>query len=200
MWTRFVAVRSAYRGLLPQGLPEAALACIIAVIPSASADPTTRTTPDAPSRATQPVLPATHFRPSWDLDGAYLWLGPVGAAGRIDAAWDSAFGGEAAFVVVHEAATLGLWGVDLGASRWTTRDAGQIWLDGLVGTRILGRMSGLSAGPLLELNELAHPKLGASIGVWSFIGVTPYARIGAVQDLGMFGEVGIHIALPVLRR
>jgi hypothetical protein len=33
-----------------------------------------------------------------------------------------------------------------------------------------------------------------------FAGITPFARIGTVRELGMFGEVGIHIALPVFRR
>ena len=65
------------------------------------------------------------------------------------------------------------------------------------GTRVLGRMIGISAGPLVELSELSHPRVGGSIGVWGFLGITPFARLGTVQDLGMFGEVGVHIALPV---
>jgi hypothetical protein len=36
--------------------------------------------------------------------------------------------------------------------------------------------------------------------VWVFAGITPFARVGAVSDLGMFAELGVHIALPVLRR
>ena len=52
----------------------------------------------------------------------------------------------------------------------------------------------------IRLSELAHPRFGGSIGVWSFVGITPFARVGTVQDLGMFGEVGVHIALPVFRR
>ena len=57
-----------------------------------------------------------------------------------------------------------------------------------------------SLGPIVELSDVVHPKLGASIGVWGFFGITPFARIGAVTDLGMFAELGLHIALPVLRR
>ena len=86
-----------------------------------------------------------------------------------------------------------------GASRWTVRGGGRIWLDALVGTR-LGRMVGMSAGPILELNELVHPKLGGSVGLWAFVGVTPFVRAGMVTDVGGFVEVGIHIALPVIRR
>jgi hypothetical protein len=167
---------------------------------TAAADPIVATVPDAPAAPQQVVVPPATFRPSWDLDGTYLWLGPVGAASFVDARWDSTFGGEAAVVVVRERAPLGLVGVNLGASRWTERGGGRLWLDGLAGTRLLGRMMGASLGPILELSDLAHPRLGASIGVWGFAGITPFARVGAVSHLGMFAELGIHIALPVLRR
>jgi len=166
----------------------------------AAADPVVATVPDAPAAPHPVVVPPATFQPSWDLDGTYLWLGPVGAASFFDAGWDSTFGGEAAIVVVREQAPLGLAGVNLGASRWTERGGGRLWIDGLVGTRLLGRMMGASLGPILELSELAHPKLGASIGVWGFAGITPFARVGAVSNLGMFAELGVHIALPVLRR
>lgn len=158
------------------------------------------TVPDAPGASQPVVVPPATFRPSWDLDGTYMWLGAIGAAGYIDARWDSTFGGEAAVVVVHEREPLGVAGVTVGASRWTERGGGRIWVDGLVGTHLVGRMMGASLGPLVELSELAHPKVGASIGVWGFAGITPFARVGAVSDLGMFAELGVHIALPVLRR
>ena len=170
-------------------------ACFLGVIPIAGADPI----------ATDPVprsapAPAVQLRPSWDLDGFYLWLGPTGAAGRIDAQWDSLFGGDAALVRVREREAIGVIGGALGASRWTVRDGGRVWLDALFGTRLAGHMVGASAGPLVELAELAHPRYGGSIGVWGFAGVTPYARVGVVHGLGGFAEIGIHIALPVLRR
>ena len=110
------------------------------------------------------------------------------------------FGGEAALVVVREREPVGVIGVDLGASRWTAHDGGRVWVDGLVGTQLLGRMMGASLGPIVELSDLAHPRVGGSIGVWAFAGITPFARLGAVADLGMFAELGVHIALPVLRR
>jgi hypothetical protein len=170
------------------------------VMGTAAADPVVATVPDAPPPPHPVVVPPATFRPSWDLDGTYLWLGPIGAASFVGASWDSTFGGEAAIVVVREHAPLGLYGVNLGASRWTERDGGRLWIDGLVGTRLLGRMMGASLGPILELSELAHPRLGGSIGVWGFAGITPFARVGAVSNLGMFAELGVHIALPVLRR
>ena len=128
-------------------------------------------------------------RGSWDLDGTYLWLGPTGAASRIDAQWDSTFGADLALV-----------GGNLGASRWTERGGGRVWVDGLLGTHLAGHMLGVSLGPIVELSELAHPRPGASIGVWGFAGITPFARLGAVADHGIFAEIGVHIALPVLRR
>jgi len=140
------------------------------------------------------------FAPSWDLDGTYLWLGPSGAASHVDAEWDSTIGADAAVIRIRERSVLGAIGGTLGASRWTARGGGRIWVDALVGTRVLGRMAGISAGPILELSDVSHPRIGASIGVWTFVGITPFARLGAVQDLGMFGEVGIHIALPVFKR
>jgi hypothetical protein len=61
-------------------------------------------------------------------------------------------------------------------------------------------MVGVSAGPILELNELQHPRYGGSVGLWAFVGVTPFLRVGAVEELGGFAEIGVHIALPVFRR
>jgi hypothetical protein len=159
----------------------------------------TRVDPDPPPRRAPAASPPVSATPSWDLDGFYIWLGPSGAASRIDADWDSTIGADATFVRVRERNVLGVIGASVGASRWTVRGGGRIWLDGLAGTRIW-KMVGISAGPILELNELVHPKLGGSVGLWTFVGVTPFVRAGAVQDLGGFVEIGVHIALPVIRR
>ncbi|MBA2542412.1 MAG: hypothetical protein H0V17_22415 [Deltaproteobacteria bacterium] len=163
------------------------------------ADPTT-TVPDVPPRKTIPRVGPSGFPPSWDLDGLYLWLGPSAAASHVDTEWDSTIGADAAVIRIREQAAVAAIGGSLGASRWTVRGGGRIWLDAMVGTRVVGRMAGLSAGPIVELSDFSHPRLGGSIGVWTFIGITPFARLGTVQDLGMFGEVGVHIALPVFKR
>lgn len=209
MCTRYVALKPIHWGLRPQAvqgqvwrtvLASAArgIACLVAVIRVAAADPIAPSSA-APSSAA-PVVGASRFPPSSDLDGTYLWLGPLGAASRIDAQWDSTFGADIALVVVRERAPLALVGGNLGASRWTERGGGRVWVDGLLGTHLFGRMLGVSLGPIVELSELAHPRPGASIGVWGFAGVTPFARLGAVAEHGIFAEIGIHIALPVLRR
>jgi hypothetical protein len=203
MWNHNVEVKAIHWGGRPQGVPGSLtciLSCLLVARGAAAADPVPATVPDAPVAPQPAVVPPGTFGPSWDLDGTYLWLGPIGAASFVDAKWDSTFGGEAAVVVVRERAPLGLFGANLGASRWTERGGGRVWVDGLVGTALLGHMMGASLGPILELSPLAHPRLGASIGAWGFAGITPFARVGAVSNLGMFAEVGIHIALPVVRR
>ena len=63
------------------------------------------------------------------------------------------------------------------------------WLDALVGTRLGGRMVGASLGPILELSDLEHPRLGASAGIWAFLGVTPFVRVGAVEGTESCREV-----------
>jgi hypothetical protein len=145
------------------------------------------------------VVGPSALPPSWDLDGLYVWLGPVGAAGRLEGTWDSTFGADLSVVRVREAAPLGAIGVTAGASRWTERGGGRLWLDAIAGTRLGGRMYGASLGPLVELAELAHARVGGSVGLWAFFGPTPYARLGVAGDRGAFVEIGLHLALPVLR-
>lgn len=175
------------------------IACLLVGTATVAADPSS-TTPDPPGRKTIPRVGPGGFAPSWNLDGLYLWIGPSGAASHVDGEWDSTFGADAAVMRIRERDALGAVGGSVGASKWTVRDGGRIWLEALVGTRVLGRMVGVSAGPLMELSERAHPHVGAAVGVWAFLGITPFARVGTVRDLGVFGEVGVHIALPVLRR
>ena len=199
MSVKYVELKALHWGNRSQVARVVIALSLVCLTSSASADPV-RIEPDAPARSGPVVVPAATFRPSWDLDGLYLWLGPVGAASHLDSKWDSTVGAEAVVVVVHEAAALGLVGVDLGASRWTSRGGGRIWLDGVVGTRWSGHMIGASLGPMVELSDLERAKLGASIGVWAYAGIAPFVRVGGVSDLGMFVELGIHIALPVLHR
>jgi len=172
---------------------------LLAICSLTAADPAT-TTPDPPQRKTIPRVGPGGFSPSWNLDGLYLWLGVSGTGSHLESEWDSTFGADAAVIRVRERDAIGAIGATFGASRWTVRDGGRIWLDALIGTRVLGRMVGVSAGPIVELSALSHPRVGGSVGVWSFVGLTPFARVGTVRDLGWFGEVGVHIALPVFRR
>lgn len=155
--------------------------------------------PDPVPRSSRPTVGPDNFRPSWDLDGFYVWLGPVGAASAVDSDVDSTFGGDLAFVRIREREPLAAIGIDAGASLWSERPGGRIWLDAIAGTRLGPRIYGVSAGPILELAELQHARYGGSIGVWAFFGVTPFVRVGVVEELGTFVDVGVHIALPVFR-
>ncbi len=184
-------------GSVVSRLAAAIYACFFGVT-SATADPTTSVRPDPPPREVAPVVPKTTFRPSWDLDGSYLWLGPLGAASYAEDEWDSTVGGQIAILRIRERDVLGAIGGSFGASRWSATGSYRLWLDAIAGTR-LGKMIGVSAGPLLELSHERHPHVGGSVGIWAFLGVTPYARVGIVDELGGFAEIGLHIALPAKR-
>lgn len=137
---------------------------------------------------------------SADLDGSYLWLGPGGGAARIEGVWHSSFGASITWVRVRERAWLGAVGANLGAARWTERDGGRLWLDGLIGSRrLVGALVGVSLGPVLELGELHHPEIGMSGTIWCFAGVVPYLRAGVIDAAGGFVEVGVQLSLPVTR-
>jgi hypothetical protein len=207
MWPLDTAVKPIQHGCLWGIRPQVANRSVIAAVLVAMAGPArpagaepVATLPDPPATPRVVTVSPAAFRPSWDLDGIYLWLGPLGAASYVGARWDSMFGGEAAVVRVREREPIGAIGIDLGASRFTARDGGRVWVDGLIGTPLGGRMMGASLGPVIEISELAHPRLGGSIGVWGHAGIAPFVRVGAVAGTGMFAELGIHVPLPVLRR
>ncbi|MBK7534038.1 MAG: hypothetical protein IPI49_01450 [Myxococcales bacterium] len=135
-----------------------------------------------------------------DLDGVYLWLAPWAAWTESDEGGDSLFGVELALTAVRERAALGLLGVTMGAARYAEGDAGRLWASAALGTRRgLGLMLGVSAGPIIELSELAHPRIGGGVGVWLFAGLVPFARVAAVPQRGILAEVGLEIALPLRR-
>jgi len=162
----------------------------------------TQTAPDISPRPANPGAGAeAALPPSNNLDGLYLWLGPLGAASWVQSQWDSTWGVDATVVRIREHELLGAIGASLGGARWTVRGGGRAWLDFVIGTPVAhGWMAGLTAGPIVELSEVAHPLVGGSIGAWMFVGVTPYVRVGVVQDLGTFTEIGLHVTLPVLRK
>jgi hypothetical protein len=194
-----VAIGAPGPGLLSQGLQIVFWVCV-AGSPSAGGPlefAPTQTTPDVPPRTNAPAL---MFRESSNLDGTYLWLGPSGVAGYIDSRWDSAFGVDASILRVREHETLSALGFSVGASRWTEHGGGRVWVDAMFGSPVLEHTLGLSVGPIMEISELAHPRVGGSVGIWAFLGVTPFARVGTLQSLGTFAEFGIHIALPAVRR
>ncbi|HEY4055822.1 MAG TPA: hypothetical protein VGM39_04410, partial [Kofleriaceae bacterium] len=93
--------------------------------------------PAPPARSSIPhVGGPSGFRPSWDLDGSYVWLGPTGAAHYIDGGWDTTFGAVLGIVRVREREPLSVLGTSIGGVMWAGHDGGRLWVDALVGTRI----------------------------------------------------------------
>jgi hypothetical protein len=155
----------------------------------------------APARAEE--TPVHRELPnSSDLDGLYLYLGPTAGLVSDSEGWDGAFGGAASLVRVREQQWLGAVGISAGAARFTLEDRGRIWLDAVVGSRrpLGGKLLvGLSAGPVMEVDDLRHPRFGAEGRFWCFVGVVPYVRFGVLERSDSFFEVGLEVALPAVR-
>jgi hypothetical protein len=132
------------------------------------------------------------------LDGTYLALGPTAALVRVDGQWDGGFGGEISLVRVREREPLAALGVAVGALRLAADDRGRVWSELLAGTRLAGFHMGLGAGASVDIDAVDGARWGGHATVWIFAGVVPYARVGVVEEVGPFGEVGIKIAFPVL--
>jgi hypothetical protein len=143
---------------------------------------------------------APRLRSTADLDGIYLALGPAGGAVYTRSSWDSGFGGEISLVRVREQEFLGALGLGIGGIRFATEDRGRIWADVQLGSRRpLGLGAGLNAGVTAELDAVIPPRWGAQATLWVFLGVLPYVRVGTIQQSGLFVDLGVKIALPVLR-
>lgn len=172
------------RAFGPQLAVVAALVVAVAV-PSASAEP----------------APRSHaLRSVGDLDGLHLFVGPIGAATHVGDGWDSAWGGSLAIMRIRERAWLGTAGAWLGAAHYGATDGGRVWIDGVAGTRrLVGKMVGVGAGPVVELGSLRHPRFGAQASIWCYAGVVPYARLGVLDASGPFVELGVSLSIPALR-
>jgi hypothetical protein len=163
---------------------------VLALTHAAAADP-------APASRVAPA-PLVESSLQENLDGWYVHLGPEIAAVRRDDAWDSVAGGSLSIARVHEHATLALVGARVMAARWTA-GGGRVGVEGVAAVP-LGTMVGISAGPLVDLGDFHHPRIGATGSIWCFAGVVPYVRVGVIEASGAFVEAGISIPLPVWRR
>ena len=188
---------------LPSARLAVIFACFLAVIDPRLADPTTRADSHGSASAARErasVVPPATFAPSWDLDGTYLWLGPTrrGEPGRrrsgtrrsaADAAVRPRPRGRAARRDRRRRSAR--------AGGPSAAAAGSGSMPSL-GTRpaagwSASRPGRSSSSPSSRIRgSAARSASGASSGV------TPFARVGAVDDLGGFAEIGIHIALPGL--
>ena len=144
--------------------------------------------------------PPPRLRSTADLDGMYAWLGPSGAAARIDGGWYSSWGGGVQLVRIRERAALGVVGAWLSGIHYAGRDGGRVALEGVVGTRrLLGPMVGVGLGPVVELGLRHHPWPGAQVSAWLFAGISPYVRVGVVSGAGAYVEAGVQVSLPARR-
>ena len=179
---------------LGERAPQVLAAFVIAVLTGPAA---------AVADDTVPAQPEPALRYTGDLDGNYVFLGPLGGAVQIEATWDGAFGAQLGVMRVRERQVVSAAGVMVAASRYSARDGGRVWLEAVVGTRRipgLGRtLVGLSAGPGVELGTVQHPRGGVTGTAWVFAGVVPYVRGGTFDEAGSFVEIGLAIALPVGR-
>jgi hypothetical protein len=147
-----------------------------------------------------PDPPKAALRSVSDLDGLHLFVGPIGAATFVEDTWDSAWGGNVALIRVREHAWLGTAGAWIGAAHYGATDGGRVWIEGVAGSRrVLGRMIGVGGGPVVELSDQRHPRLGGQASIWCFAGVVPYARVGVLEASGSFVELGVSLSIPTLR-
>jgi len=184
------------RGLGPQTWAIAA-AFAAGLTGSAAANPGAAAPAPPP-----PAPPADATAVPWpvqsNLDGLYVHLGPEAAAVRRAGVWDSVVGGELSVLRVRENELLAVIGGRLHAARWTQASGGRIGLEGVAATR-LGLLVGVAAGPLLDLGDVYHPRIGASAAIWCYAGVVPYVRVGVIEASGSFVEAGLELPLPVWR-
>lgn len=137
---------------------------------------------------------------SADLDGIYLAIGPVGSALRTEEAWDAAFGGELTLARITERRPIAVLALSVGGHRYSERDTGRLWIEGMAATRrVLDTPIGLALGPTLEVDRVIPARVGAQATLWAYAGVIPYMRLGAVAKSGAFFEIGLRIPLPAFR-
>jgi len=134
------------------------------------------------------------------MDGSYVALGPLGAATRVQDAWDGGFGAAVALYRVREHRRISAIGLEFGGMRFAEREGGRLWADALVATRRPFDLAiGVSVGGVAEVHDVSPPSWGAHAGLWVFAGVIPYVRIGTVERSGVFIDFGLKIALPAFR-
>jgi hypothetical protein len=173
------------RGSAPQSWALLAAAGLLAAGPVASAGP-------AEPAPAPPPGPSTA-----DLDGTYVHLGPALGAVRAGGGWDTVVGAGLSVLRVREHALVAIVGGRVTAARWS-EGGGRVTAEAVIGTRA-ALLVGLAAGPLVDLGDLHHPRLGGSASIWCYAGVVPYVKIGVIAGSDRFIEAGLELPLPVWR-
>ena len=147
--------------------------------------------------------PARTLPSTADLDGTVLALGPLGSAVVHDAGeggWDGSFGGEVVLARVRERELLSAAGLAVGGARFVDVERGHLFAELVAGSnRPFGITVGIAAGVTLEVDEVRPARWGWQAGMWAYVGVAPYVRVGHIDQTGMFAEAGLRIPLPAIR-
>ena len=126
----------------------------------------------------------------------FVAVAAVGSAVRVEADWDTGFGGE---VGVGRSGEAGLAAASVGGIAYSEHERGRVWGELSLGTRWpTGWLVGVGGGPVVELDQIRAPRLGGQATVWVLAGVVPYLRVGGVEEGGVFADVGVRIAFPAI--
>lgn len=152
-----------------------------------------------PAPSLPPTSAPTQLRPLHDLDGTYLWLGPIAALSFDRGMLDGEFGGMLALTRVREHDALATTGLTLAATRRAATEVGIVALEGIAGVRP-GHAPhlGVTVGPALQFQATAHPRLAATASLWTMVGPTLFLRGLATAD-GVEVSAGLAILLPARR-
>jgi hypothetical protein len=133
--------------------------------------------------------------PSW-----FVAVAAVGSAVRVERGWDTGFGGEVGVGLVGPSGrrAFGLAAASLGGLAYSERSGGRAWSELSFGTRALGWLVGVGAGPVVELDEIRGPRYGGQATAWVLAGVVPTVRVGGLEEGGVFVDVGVRIAFPAI--
>jgi hypothetical protein len=71
------------------------------------------------------------------------------------------------------------------------------WAELEVGIDALPVKFGVSAGVAALFDRVIPPHYGAQATLWVFAGIVPYVRVGTLDELGGYFEVGVMIKVPV---
>jgi hypothetical protein len=124
----------------------------------------------------------------------------VASAVHVEGTWDGGFGGELGVGRLSDRRGLALWAASVGLLGFSERTGGRAWAELAVGTRWpTGVPVGIGLGPAVELDDIRRPRWGGQATLFVFAAVVPYVRVGAVDDGGLFADVGVRIAFPVIR-
>jgi hypothetical protein len=149
------------------------------------------------ARAEEPKEQVAGHRRASDLDGTYLTAGPVAGAQAAQDTWNAAAGAELSLVRLREGTFPALLGVSVGGLVFDSVPGLRSWAEVELGVDALPVKFGVSAGFAAQFDRVIPPHFGAQATLWVFAGIVPYVRVGTLDELGSYFEVGVMIKIPV---